>query len=90
MSHSSNSSLLQQHRPESLPPQLPDRAVAISHAQAHWLETHEHTQQLLCKSRSRDREYATVPTSSPSLTMISSRGRKQGLYILLPVLFLAT
>ncbi|KAL0243859.1 hypothetical protein I308_105122 [Cryptococcus tetragattii IND107] len=54
MSHSSNSSLLQQHRPESLPPQLPDRAVAISHAQAHWLETHEHTQQLLCKSRSRD------------------------------------
>ncbi|ODN76116.1 hypothetical protein L202_06048 [Cryptococcus amylolentus CBS 6039] len=54
MSHSSSNSLLQQARPTDLPPQLPDPAVAVSHAQAHWLESHERTQQQLCKSRSGD------------------------------------
>lgn len=90
MSHSSNSSLLQQHRPESLPPQLPDRTVAISQAQALWLETHERTQQLLCKSRSRDREYTAVSASSHTLTISSPRARKQRFDTLPSILLLAT
>ncbi|WVQ76245.1 hypothetical protein IAR50_005910 [Cryptococcus sp. DSM 104548] len=53
MSHSSNSSLLQQARPSALPPQL-HPAPAQHTAHALWLEAHERTQQHLCKARSAD------------------------------------
>ncbi|KAK8845517.1 hypothetical protein IAR55_006232 [Kwoniella newhampshirensis] len=60
MSHSSTaSSLLQQHRPEALLPQLPtDPSVALTHAQAQWLEQHEQTQQELCRSKGSDTRLA--------------------------------
>ncbi|WWD22471.1 hypothetical protein CI109_106964 [Kwoniella shandongensis] len=60
MSHtSSSSSLLQQNRPEALLPQLPtDPSVALTHAQAQWLEQHEHTQQQLCRSKGSDTRLA--------------------------------
>ncbi|WVN91008.1 uncharacterized protein L203_106254 [Cryptococcus depauperatus CBS 7841] len=81
MSHSSSSSLLHQHRPGSLsPPQLNiQTAVSLAQAQAEarWLETHERTQQQLCKlsgnsvvaPKTIQREAA--PAASAGLTYLS-------------------
>ncbi|WVQ80269.1 hypothetical protein IAT38_002374 [Cryptococcus sp. DSM 104549] len=67
MSHSSNSSLLHQNRPDSLLPQLHDPSVVVSQAQALWLEKHEQTQQQLCRSKGSDTAALITTSDAHSL-----------------------
>ncbi|OCF59553.1 hypothetical protein L486_02220 [Kwoniella mangroviensis CBS 10435] len=76
---SSHSSLIQLNRPESLLPQLPtSNQVAQHQAQAQWLEQHEQTQQLLCRSKSSGSDLSSqdanhLSTSAHSQTSSSSQ-----------------